>query len=88
MWRGSQVAGRIKAAEHVRRQGDIGVRRVFEAEPGGDPGESRLVQTAIFEPRGLFGLAYWYGLYPLHQLVFSGMIDAIQRRAETLKEVP
>jgi len=61
---------------------------LFEAEPGGDPGESRLVQTAIFEPRGLFGLAYWYGLYALHQLVFSGMIDAIQRRAETLKEVP
>jgi len=61
---------------------------LFETETGGNSGESRLVQTAIFEPRGLFGLAYWYGLYPLHQLVFSGMIDAIQRRAETLKEVP
>jgi uncharacterized protein YbjT (DUF2867 family)/uncharacterized protein YndB with AHSA1/START domain len=55
---------------------------VFEADPDG-AGGSRLVQTAVFEPRGLFGVAYWYGLYPLHQLVFSGMIDAIRRRAES-----
>jgi hypothetical protein len=59
----------------------------FETDPDG-AGGSRLVQTAIFEPRGLFGVAYWYGLYPLHQLVFSGMIDAIRRRAETSEEVP
>jgi hypothetical protein len=34
-------------------------------------------QTAIFEPRGLAGLAYWYALYPLHQLVFAGMLRGI-----------
>ena len=43
---------------------------------------TRLRQTAAFQPKGLLGLAYWYALYPLHQVVFSGMIDAIRRRAE------
>lgn len=38
-----------------------------------------LRQTAIFDPRGLLGLAYWYGLYPLHQLVFAGMLRGIVR---------
>jgi hypothetical protein len=38
-------------------------------------------QTAVFDPVGLGGLAYWYGLYPLHSLVFSGMLDGIARSA-------
>ena len=33
--------------------------------------------------RGLLGLLYWYALYPVHQLVFSGMVEAIGRRAES-----
>jgi uncharacterized protein YbjT (DUF2867 family) len=41
-------------------------------------------QTAIFDPIGLLGLAYWYGIYPLHVLVFRGMINNIRRVA--LKE--
>jgi hypothetical protein len=47
----------------------------FEVEPDGQG--STLRQTAIFDPRGLFGLVYWYGLYPLHQLVFAGMLRGI-----------
>lgn len=38
-------------------------------------------QTALFDPVGLRGLAYWYGLYPLHRLVFSGMVAGIARAA-------
>ena len=38
-------------------------------------------QTAIFDPVGLFGLAYWYSLYPIHGLIFSRMIDAIAEQA-------
>ena len=45
-------------------------------------GTVRLVQTAFFVPKGLFGLVYWYGLYPIHNLLFSGLIKAISRRAE------
>jgi hypothetical protein len=34
-------------------------------------------QTALFDPIGLFGLIYWYGVYPLHSMVFSHMLDGI-----------
>ena len=54
---------------------------VFEVHAEGT-NRSRLVQTAVFEPRGLLGALYWYALYPLHQIVFSGMAKGIRRRAE------
>lgn len=47
-------------------------------------GGTLLIQTAFFEPHGLAGLAYWYGLYPFHQLIFSGMARAIAGRAQRL----
>ncbi len=40
---------------------------------------SRIRQTAIFDPVGLLGLAYWYALYPLHHFVFSGMLRNVAR---------
>ncbi len=47
---------------------------------------STIRQTAIFDPRGLGGLLYWYALYPLHVLVFSGMLRAIARAAANDQE--
>jgi uncharacterized protein YbjT (DUF2867 family) len=47
----------------------------FEVER--DAEGSLLRQTALFDPFGLFGLVYWYALYPLHQLVFAGMLKGI-----------
>jgi hypothetical protein len=44
-------------------------------------------QTAIFDPRGLWGLVYWYGIYPLHQRVFAGMLRNIARTAEKAGEI-
>lgn len=52
----------------------------FRAEPDG-AGGTLLRQTASFAPRGLFGLLYWYALYPIHALIFSGMIREVARRA-------
>jgi len=43
---------------------------------------SLFTQTALFYPRGVWGLLYWYGIYPVHILVFRGMARAIVRRAE------
>jgi hypothetical protein len=40
-----------------------------------------LRQTALFEPRGLFGLMYWYAVLPLHGIVFKRMLAGIQRDA-------
>ena len=35
----------------------------------------------MFEPVGLRGLLYWYGLWGIHQLVFAGMLRNIVRAA-------
>ncbi len=51
----------------------------LEVEP--TPEGSRIRQTAIFDPAGLAGRAYWYVLYPLHELVFHGMLRGIARAA-------
>ena len=40
-----------------------------------------LRQTALFQPRGLLGLMYWYSVLPLHEVVFRGMLAGIQRNA-------
>lgn len=32
-----------------------------------------------FLPKGLFGILYWYGLYPFHQWIFYGMLKAIAK---------
>jgi uncharacterized protein YbjT (DUF2867 family) len=42
---------------------------------------SRITQTAIFDPSGLLGLIYWYAIYPLHAVVFSGLLKGIARAA-------
>ena len=42
----------------------------------------RIVQTASYIPRGLFGLLYWYAVLPLHGFVFRGMLRGIRRQAE------
>jgi hypothetical protein len=44
-------------------------------------GGSEITQTAIFDPVGLLGLAYWYGIFPLHERIFAGMLNAIADRA-------
>lgn len=49
-----------------------------------DDGMAVLTQTAFFAPRGLFGWAYWYALYPFHKFIFDGLIDQIKLRAERL----
>jgi len=47
----------------------------------GDGRSSQLVQTAFFEPHGLPGLVYWYGLMPVHPTMFKGMITELAARA-------
>ena len=54
----------------------------FEAQPR-EPSGSRLIQTAFFAPRGLLGLLYWYGLYPIHALIFSGLVRRLAAQGVT-----
>ena len=46
-------------------------------------GKSLLSQTAYFAPKGVWGLIYWYGLYPIHKVIFAGMIRKIAEHAVT-----
>ena len=38
-----------------------------------------LQMLSRFLPKGMFGLLYWYGLYPFHQWIFFGMLKAIAK---------
>lgn len=51
----------------------------FEVEPA--DGGSTVTQTAIFDPRGLAGVLYWYAAWPLHRIVFRGMLREIAAAA-------
>jgi uncharacterized protein YbjT (DUF2867 family) len=42
-------------------------------------GRTEVQQLSRFLPKGLFGILYWYGLYPLHQWVFKGMLKGIAK---------
>ncbi len=42
-------------------------------------GQVELQMLSRFLPKGLFGIVYWYGLYPFHQWIFYGMLKAIAK---------
>lgn len=45
--------------------------------PTGNQSETTVRQTAVFDPKGLSGLLYWYGIFPVHVLIFKGMLRNI-----------
>lgn len=55
----------------------------FQAVPKN--GVTQLIQTAIFAPKGLFGLLYWYGSYPFHYFIFDKMARRVAEGAEVLE---
>ena len=58
----------------------------FEVQPDGDGAMIR--QTAVFDPVGVLGLLYWYGIYPVHARVFAGMLRGAARAAELCGRQP
>lgn len=59
----------------------------FRVVPDGDSA-CTLCQTALFEPRGLAGLLYWYAVAPFHGIVFRTMLAGIQRDAMAIAAEP
>ena len=51
----------------------------FEATP--ERRGTRIRQTARFDPSGLAGRLYWYGLLPIHAVIFRRMLQSIAARA-------
>ena len=77
---------RVEVYEPDRRLRLIAEMRVpgrawleFRAEPEG--GSTVIRQLAQFEPRGLAGLLYWYLLWPIHEVMFRGMLRRIAAAA-------
>jgi hypothetical protein len=73
---------RVEALEPGRRLRLIAEMRLpgrawLEFEVTGQGSSAVIRQTAIFDPVGLLGRAYWYALFPLHHLVFGGMLRGI-----------
>lgn len=40
---------------------------------------TELKMVGYFHPKGLWGIAYWYSLYPIHMVIFKGMLKAITK---------
>ncbi len=79
---------RVEALEpghmlRLRAEMKVPGRAWLQFEVTGDEASSLIRQTAIFEPRGVAGLFYWYALYPLHRLIFNGMLRGIAKRASS-----
>jgi len=69
---------RLRLFAEMKLPGRAWLEFVVESEGAG----SRITQTASFDPIGLIGLLYWYGVWPLHELVFRGMVRGIARAAQ------
>ncbi len=77
---------RVEALEPDRRLRLVAEMRLpgrawleFEVVPGGS--STTIQQTAIFDPVGWVGRLYWYALFPVHHLVFTGMLRGIADEA-------
>jgi len=68
----------------LRAEMKVPGRAWLQFETRAHPQGALLAQTAFFAPKGLSGLLYWYALYPLHALIFSGLA----RRLSELASAP
>jgi uncharacterized protein YbjT (DUF2867 family) len=59
----------------------------FEVTPLDGGRRSLIRQTASFDPRGLLGSAYWYAIYPVHALLFRGLLRRLAERADATTDL-
>ena len=81
-WRVEEI--RRPALLRLRAEMKVPGRAWLQYDVVSDGPGCRITQTAFFEPKGLPGLAYWYALYPVHRLIFRGMIRALSQRATSM----
>lgn len=53
---------------------------LLEFRLAGDGDETELWLLSWFRPRGLFGIIYWWALYPLHIRIFSGLLNTVAKQ--------
>lgn len=71
---------RLRLAAEMKLPGRAWLQ--FDVTPREDGGAT-VRQTAVFDAAGLAGRAYWHALYPVHVLLFRGLLRSIARRAAT-----
>lgn len=64
-------SGRLLLFAEMKLPGEAWLELKFE--------RNRLYQIATFRPKGLWGRLYWYAIYPLHSLIFKGMITQLAK---------
>jgi uncharacterized protein YbjT (DUF2867 family) len=69
---------RLRLTAEMRLPG----RAWLEFEVEEDAAASIIRQTAVYDPAGLTGLFYWYVLYPVHAVLFRGLLRGIAKTAE------
>jgi len=47
--------------------------------------ENRLTVTAHYQPKGLFGIIYWYMFLPFHHYIFNDIIVQIEKHSRIMK---
>jgi uncharacterized protein YbjT (DUF2867 family) len=72
----------IKAPHFLRLRAEMKVPGKAWLEFYVEPlsGGTKITQRAVFEPAGIFGMIYWYLLYPIHHVVFGGLLRGIVNR--------
>jgi uncharacterized protein YbjT (DUF2867 family) len=79
-WRIADV--REREALLLRAEMRVPGQAWLEFKLSDSPQGTRVVQRAIFRPRGLAGRLYWWILIPFHAVIFPGMLRNSLRHAE------
>jgi uncharacterized protein YbjT (DUF2867 family) len=75
---------RLRLAARMKLPG----RAWLEFRVDADGSNSVIRETAVFDPRGLLGRAYWYFSWPVHRILFRGMLNRIGRVAREGGHMP
>jgi uncharacterized protein YbjT (DUF2867 family) len=78
-----QPPHRMRLMAEMRMPGEALLDFRLDPVPGPASGrdETEVVMLARFLPRGVLGLLYWYAVYPLHHLVFTGLLKGVAEAA-------
>jgi uncharacterized protein YbjT (DUF2867 family) len=68
----------LRLAAEMKLPGRAWLQFEVEAKGAG----TLIRQTALFDAQGLWGRVYWWGLYPIHQFIFRGMLRNLVKAAE------
>lgn len=77
-WRVAEIRRPHRLVFESRMKAPGGALMVFQLKSLS--GRTELLLQSVFLSRGLFGMGYWYGLYPAHQWVFRDMLKGIARQ--------